>query len=174
MTQAMFNSMFIAAFGTVLGIITTWFWKSRDAAVQKAKAIEIEHQKALARLDALEKKQGIVDAQLVPFNGLMQAMLIKELTHAHTPEMDALMTKIGPPNTLTTTEEARLAVLLKERYERLDDTVPERERDAAFILPAIIRRARDEAQILTDADAMRLKLVSIAAVVAVPITSGEP
>jgi len=176
MTQAMFNSMLLALFGTALGVITTWFWKSRDEAVRKATVIAGEHEAALKRISDLEKKQGIVDAQLVPFNGLMQAMLIKELTHAHTPEMDALMVKLGPPNILTPAEERRLTVMLQERYARPDPSVSEQERDAAFILPAVIRRARSEAQVLQDAEDIRVKLVSIAAVVAVPdrTRGGEP
>jgi len=106
----------------------------------------------------------------VPLNMAMQAMLIKELTHYHAPEMDVLMQNLGPPSTLSESEEARLAVLLDERTREMGPLISPSERDAAAILPVIIKRAKAEAEMLAGAEAMKLRLVTVTAVVGVPVT----
>jgi hypothetical protein len=73
-----------------------------------------------------------------------QAILIKQMTRYHAPEMDALMKKIGPPFILTAVEEHRLYVLLEERARDMGEQIDASERDAAAMLPLIIRRVREE------------------------------
>jgi hypothetical protein len=121
-------------------------------------------QKTLDRITELENKLAVLNQSMVPFNSAFQAILIKELTHIHTPEMDALLVKLGPPNILTQAEEIRLANLLIERADADDPTIPEYERDAARILPAVIRRAHHDIVTAEAIDELRSK-VDMAAVV---------
>ena len=173
MSQAMINSVMLAVFGSALTFIATWFWRSRQGVLDKAKAISEEHQRTLVRLAELEQKLALVNQAVIPISTAFQAILIKELTHAHTPEMDALLVKIGPPNTLTEEEEARLTVMLRERYSQDDPSVPDAERDAAFILPAVVKRARTEADLVSVAEAMKVQLVTVATLIGVPNTTTE-
>ena len=113
------------------------------------------------------------DSTPVPISTAFQAILIKELTHFHTPEMDALMAKIGPPNTLTVVEQERLAVLLNERMKDMGPLISDSERDAARILPAIMKRAKIEQNVITGAEETKVSLVSVAMVVGVPNVKTE-
>jgi len=109
------------------------------------------------RIDALEMKLALVTQSVTPISAAIQAILIKELTHTHKVEMDALLVKVGPPNVLTPEEELRLAAMLKERSK--DPDIPRSERDAAEILPAIIRRA--EAEALEPIDTLSTAIVGV-------------
>lgn len=182
MPQAMINSIAILVFGTALTVVTTWFWKSRDAAVRKAERIAEEHAKTVVRITELEQKLALVNQAVIPISTAFQAILIKELTHYHTPEMDALLVKVGPPITLTPEEEARLAVLLEERTRDMGPQISESERDAATILPAVMKRAREESEslehdeafklkeLLKRAEELKLNLVSMVAVRGLPVS----
>ena len=105
----------------------------------------------------------------IPISTAFQTVLVKQMTHYHTPEMDGLMKKIGPPNTLTEAEEHRLTILLKERTQDMGSEITPSERDAAAILPMVMKRARIEADTLAGAEALKLRLVTVAAVVGLPI-----
>ena len=100
----------------------------------------------VSRVARVEAKMASIGDTILPISMAFQAILIKELTHFHTPEMDALLVKIGPPFALTIGEEARLATLLTQRAEDMGDKITQSEREAATILPAIMRRARVEAE----------------------------
>jgi uncharacterized protein YfkK (UPF0435 family) len=168
MTQAMVNSLGLLLFGTALSFATAWFWKTKDAAVQKARVLAEENTKLASRVTEVETKLALVNQAVIPISTAFQAILIKELTHFHTPEMDALLVKVGPPNTLTDAEAERLATLLIERTRDMGPQISDAERDAATILPAVMKRARVEADVLDSAEALRLKLVTVATVIGVP------
>lgn len=114
----------------------------------------------MGRVQELEMQHALVKASVVPITTAFQALLIKNLTHFHTPVMDALMVKVGPPNTLTTEESEQLARLLEEREADMDGEIPESERIAARILPGVMTLAKMEQEAI-DAE-------SVLAVVAVP------
>lgn len=113
----------------------------------------------LERIGELERQLGIVGAQVAPFNVAFQSMLVKQLTHFHTPENDRLLAKLGGvnvPPTITDEEEAELHVALQAIVD--DPTIPADERDAAEMLPIQIRRVKREAEELAKGEA---KLVDI-------------
>lgn len=92
------------------------------------------------RIVALERRIALLNQQTIPISAAFQAILVQDLTHFHTPEMDALMVKLGPPFILTRVETDRLIALLSERERDLGPEVPQSERDAAHMLPLVIRR----------------------------------
>jgi hypothetical protein len=130
------------------GALVTWlvnrYWFWRADVIKKAELIEIAHDKLINRVLELERQLGLVNQAILPMSSAFQAILVKELTHLHTPEMDALMVKLGPPYLLTEIEEQRLSVLLSERITDLGSEVPDSERDAARMLPLVMKRVRRE------------------------------
>lgn len=125
------------------------------------------------RLTDLESKLALVNAAVIPISTAFQAILIKELTHFHTPEMDALMVKVGPPNILTGEEEIKLSSLLEERTNDMGPLISDSERDAALILPAVMRRAKKEQETLHTAEELKIKLISLAGVIGIPMSTEE-
>jgi hypothetical protein len=172
--ESWLNSIGLVVVGAVLSLAVAVYMFRRTAALEDAKDIAAEHKALIARVAELEAKLTLVNQTVVPINMAMQALLIKELTHYHTPEMDRLMEKLGPPATLTESDELRLALLLEERTRDMGPLITPGERDAAAILPIIVKRARAEAETLTGAEQLRLKLVTVAAVVGLPITVAPP
>ena len=160
MTEAQVNSYLLLGVGTFLTFASTWFWTQRNNARDKANALALEHGKLLGRVTDLEAKLAVLNQAVIPISTAFQAILIKELTHYHTPEMDALLVKLGPPYVLTQADEVRLASLLIARTADVDPLISDSERDAANILPAVIRRVRIEAENLS-ASGLRIKLVSV-------------
>lgn len=118
------NSVIIAILGGALTFITTKFFVTRKERVA-----------LMARITELERKASATDFLVAPVAAAMQAILVKTLTHDHAPELDALLAKLSPYS-LTPEEAERIVVLLEERETEL---VNEEERDAAHILPAVIR-----------------------------------
>lgn len=115
----------------------------------------------VSRITELERQLSLVTQAVVPISTAFQAILIKELTHYHTPRMDELMTRVGPPSTLSIAEEAELAHLLSQRTKDMGDEITESERDAAMILPIVMKRARAEAVLIDGASPSIIRLVSI-------------
>src|SRR5664279_4485455 len=109
------NSILLSFVGVALTFATAWFWFAKNEAVEKARVIAVDHEAVKARLANAEAQLARIDQVVVPINTMMQAMLVRELTHEHKPEMDGLMQKLGPPNSLTEQENARLLELLDER-----------------------------------------------------------
>jgi len=97
-----------------------------------------------ARITALEQEIAKMNLAVQPLSAAFQAVLIKQLTHIHTPELDALLVKLGPPVTLTAEEEVRLSTLLKERTTDMHDEIDDSEREAAEMLPLVIKRVKAE------------------------------
>jgi len=119
-----------------------------------------DHVTLVARVAEMEAKFAVLAQAVVPISTAFQAILIKELTHFHTPRMDELLGKVGPPSILTPSEEQELADALRAREIEVDDRISDAERDAAHILPIIIKRAKAEA--LTPDKPVLFKLVTVA------------
>lgn len=168
-TQAMINSALIVAFGAVLSFIAAWFWFARNAAVRKAEAIAIAHDALVARVAEQETRLRLSEQATqaaAPIVTAFQALMIQKLTHADKPEMDKLMVRVGPPDTLTDDERARLLVMLHERSQDMAPAITDGERDAARILPIVMRMAAEEqAGFATAAGSQDLKLVTIVSAV---------
>jgi len=141
--------------GAALSFLAAWFWFRMNAnAAERKRLVEINdkraeriaqgHDELVARVEANTLMLASMQASVQPISEAYKAMLIKGLTHFHTPEMDALMVKLGPPSTITPEEMARLMVLLKERETVVDAEISDSERDAAHILPVIIKRCIEE------------------------------
>lgn len=82
----------------------------------------------------------------VPLNVALQSILRQELTHFHTPTIDRLLAKLGPPFLLTASEEHALLAAMKQREQDMGDQMSDSEREAAQLLPLIMRRIkRDQA-----------------------------
>lgn len=154
--RAILNSVFISLVGAALSFLTAWFWFQRKKALDAAVALTSEHEKVKLRVADLETKLALVTQAVVPISTAFQAILIKELTHYHTPEMDELMVKIGPPNLLTKDEENRLFILLEERTRDMGPLISESERGAAHILPVVMARARAENEVPENTGEMKL------------------
>jgi hypothetical protein len=143
-----FTSIVLTA---IVGLLIAWFWRSRDAKQKLQKGKDEEREQLKGRVLELEGKLEIVNTQAVGVNALVQSLLVKALTHFHTPVMDALMVKLGDaetgrPPTITDSELDELSMALKQRMFDMGPEISDDERDAAEALPAIIRRARREAQ----------------------------
>ena len=95
------------------------------------------------RVSKLEREQAVMGQGILPMFTAVRGVLIKQLTHYHTPELDALMAKIPD---LTEAETARLFVMLAERTVVVDAQIGPEERDAARMLPMVMERARREAE----------------------------
>jgi hypothetical protein len=95
-------------------------------------------------LDTVTHQLALVGQQVQPITQVFQAILVKELTHFHTPTVDLLLAKLGPPFTLTEEEEVQLLEALKRREQDMGDQMTESEREAAHILPAVIKRVKRE------------------------------
>jgi hypothetical protein len=161
-SQPNLNSLGLFLLATGVGLMTVKFWRRQDTLVRqkeaairkieeeksevtrKAEELAEQHEELQDRVIVLERQLAVVNQSVIPLNAAMQAALIKQLTHFHTPEMDALLVKLAD-NTLTDQEEVRLWEMVAQRERDMGDLIPEEERDAAHILPIIVKRARAEA-----------------------------
>lgn len=157
-----------------LGFVTKLYFTMRSNAATKLKDAVDDKKEIEGRLNTLEGQVALVNAAVVPISTAFQAILIKELTHFHTPEMDKLLAKIGPPNILTSSENDRLAVLLEARTRDLGVEISPSERDAAHILPAVMKRSQLEQSRLQLAEKLGLKLMTLTEVIGVPEHSESP
>lgn len=153
------SSVLLLVIGAGLAFLSTIYWTGRAESAARHKTYLDDNVSRDRRLVDLEKQLALVGAAVVPIATAFQAILIKELTHFHTPEMDLLLTKIGPPASLTEIEFARLIELLAQREIDLGDMISPSERDAARMLPMIMRRA------IMEYDAPMYKTAMIQAVV---------
>lgn len=154
------NSVALILITAGVGWYLRWLGTQRDeriraadklAAEAKEKAESLAAEKVILekRVDDLEKSMVVVNQVAQPLNQMYLAMLVKQLTHLHTPQLDGLLAKIGPPSLLTPDEEVEMAALLKERAEVLDGQIDESERDAAIMLPLVLKRAKREIEEMT-------------------------
>ncbi|HUD11446.1 MAG TPA: hypothetical protein VMS08_03475 [Candidatus Saccharimonadia bacterium] len=118
--------------GTALAtFIATYFWTKRNAA--SGKKI-----KDAMRLDDLERQLSLLNQTIQPISVAFQAILVKKLTHFHTPRLDELLKKVGPPFVLTSQEEVELVRGLKNRTDEVAPSIDENERIAAAMLPFVM------------------------------------
>lgn len=137
--------------------------RKQDETRQSLEQAKHERDDILMRLVKIETSLAVIDQKVMPISTALQTILVKELTHFHTPRMDSLLSRIGPPSQLTDEEEAELTLALLERTRDMGDLISDSERDAAFILPAIMRRAKVECALLHSvvARAYVLKYVAV-------------
>ena len=142
--RMLYNSIAAVFVGSVLTFLSAWHWFHRNAAVREAERLSQERHELANRVTDLEAKLASVSQTVVPMSAAFQAILVRELTHFHTPVMDALLVKLGPPMVLTPEEEEQLIEALAQRMQDMGDQISDSERDAAMMLPAVMRRVKAE------------------------------
>jgi hypothetical protein len=120
--------------GAVIMLFVARLLKGKDS--RTAERLE-EIAKESQKVTELERQVAVLMSDAVPVKALVQALAIAKLTHIHTPEMDALLLKVGPPSTLTASEIDRMESLLRERAA--DPNFDEEERIWARIFPDWLR-----------------------------------
>ena len=126
-------------------------------AVEEARKATVEREK---RLVQLESEMAVLKAQAVPINAAFLAMSIAKLTHLHTPRLDELMKKVGPPSVLTPAEESELAEGLAARMKDMSSEIDDEERIRAEILPSLIKLEKIEALKNTESPTLETMLIS--------------
>ena len=162
--ESLLQTVVILLGGAVLGFFGNWFWRKSDS--RTVTGAERDR-----RITELERQLSLVNQAVVPISTAFQAILIKELTHYHTPRMDELMVKLGPPDVLSEAEEAELIDALDERTRDMGDLISDAERDAARMLPMVMKRARAEteaAAATANAPVIKVVLVPPGAADAIP------
>jgi len=160
LNQVLINSIVLTCLSAALTWFATRYWVNKAALVREADKLAAAHQKLEDTVTELTNQLGLVKQAVVPISTAFQAILVQKLTHFHTPEMDALMVKLGPPSTLTFEEEERLAVMLREREKEVDPQISPEEKDAAHMLPMVMRMVKYEQEKLAEAP-VQLKLVTV-------------
>lgn len=138
-----------ALFSTLLGVVVTWFWRGRTAAVSHkaalaqavtdlAKQRDAERDASIAERADLRAHIQVLEASMKPVNEAFMAVLVKGLTHPKYPEMDALLAKIST-GTLTAHDEETLCAGLQERIANPGKFTSQVELDMAVILPTLLR-----------------------------------
>lgn len=155
------KSVIMLVAGGVVTFLGALYWFKRNEHVKETERIAAEHTELTKRVASLENQLSLVSQTILPMSTAFQAILVKELTHFHTPEVDALLVKVGPPNVLTPAEEKELEIALEKRAREIDPLIDEAERDAARMLPMVMKRSKVESEVLSSA--LRLKLVTVAA-----------
>lgn len=137
MDYALWQSIGLAALAAGLSFLSASIWhrrNKRDADKKEAEALRTRRAEGVdERLRAME----LTLASVAPLAEVFRASLIKDLTHFHTPVLDDLLRRI---DTLTNPEREDMFRLLKERAVSLNGRIDEFERDAATMLPLVMRR----------------------------------
>ena len=81
----------MVVFSASLGFLAQRYFSSRKELRADALELATEKKAIMVRIAELETKLALVNAVVVPISTAFQAILIKELTHFHAPEMDALI-----------------------------------------------------------------------------------
>jgi hypothetical protein len=153
--QNVIVSLGLALFGAFLAFSSTWYWFEKSAAIRAGEIAAEARQKIIAdqvitdaamkaRLAELKLQLNLVRQAVIPISAAFQAVLIKELTHYHTPQTDALLAKLSA-KTLTIAEEKELIRALARRTKDMGPKISDSERDAATILPFVMKRVRTQA-----------------------------
>jgi hypothetical protein len=140
-SQSFLNSIGVGILLAAMALMTTWFWRAKDAAVEKARILAAEHTAVLARLTELEARERASSQVMTPIVTAFQAILVQKLTHLHKPVLDALLVKVGPPTTLTAAEHKELMSELHDRSVDMDPSIGDEERGAAKMLPLVMPMA---------------------------------
>jgi len=117
----------------------------RMAGFRKGMDALLEKQTALTSLVAELQAHMVSRVDAVTLNVALQRKLVQELTHFHTPTTDKLLAKLEP-FTLTNEEEVELLAAMKDREVDMDKEITDSERDAAHMLPYVIKRVKEEVQ----------------------------
>jgi hypothetical protein len=132
----------LVALAAALTFIGAWVLHERTAtALVRSRAAEREAA-LVARIAELERMQAAQQASLMPINAAMQAIWARKLTNAHTPEFDALLAKVVRPEALTEAEEVQFNGYLEAVVADTSGAHTPSERDAAHMLPGLIRAVR--------------------------------
>ena len=135
----------LALFPFALGfVIKNVFHSSLGKTATKVKDVHDKNEETQKEIAELRLQLALVGASVAPISVAFQAILIKELTHFTLQRWMRCWLRSGPPNVLSDEEFDRLAVMLAERSKDLGEEMSARERDAAFILPAVMRRVSEE------------------------------
>jgi H+/gluconate symporter-like permease len=138
------KSVLIAVLTAALLFLGAAYWRKSGQQDKADEAEELRKRSVSDRLQELEANMRMLGIAVQPITAAMAAVLVKSLTHFHTPETDALLAKVGPPNVLTAIEEAHLVELLANRTRDMGSEFSDSERNAAKLLPLIIERTRIE------------------------------
>ena len=157
--QVFINSIILLVLSTLLSFLSAYFWFVKTQTAKDRDKALAAHDKSVADIFALQKEIDILQHSIQPISGAFQAMLIEKLTHEHEIESDALLVKIGPPNVLTPTETLRLGVLLDIRIADQTGRISDNEKDAATILPVVMRMAELERKTLIEAGKIPINAV---------------
>ena len=141
---AFVNSGILIVITAVIAFLSTRYWTNRRLIMLERDKTVLSNALRDDKITTLQTQLAVISAAVVPISTAFQSILIKELTHYHTPELDELMKRIGPPSQLNEIETARLEFLLTERSKDMAKEIPESERDAATMLPLVIKRAKAE------------------------------
>jgi hypothetical protein len=132
-TPVIFNSIGIVVLTALLSFAAAVYWHNKR-----------QGEKRDDEIADLKRQMAILQIPVQQMNAAFQAMLVKQLTHFHTRELDELLKKLGPPMVLTADDRARLTILLQEREADVDGQIDDSERDAAHMLPMVMKRVADE------------------------------
>lgn len=141
----------------VLTFLAALHWHAKKVRQDALDVITEEQRLLRVQVSEIKVALGVIGATIQPLSVVFQAALTKQLTHMHTPEMDALLAMLDP-FVLTIEQEARLAVLLAERTRDMGGEISDSERDAAMMLPFVMKRVRAEKRLY---GAGELKLVIV-------------
>jgi len=162
--ESTINSGAIALLGIAVTAGVTFVFTQRTNHRQDARDLAAGHRELVQEVASLKERLAALDAEVMPISTAFTQVLVAKLTHMHTPELDALLAKIGPPFTLSTDEEASMYVLLHKRQIEVDDLIDSEERDAAAILGAahgaLIRMSRAEQEHIAVAGAVKLTVAT--------------
>src|ERR1700674_2615584 len=134
-----------AVLGVVLTFLGTLFWSRKRAQALAAEASVATITEREKRIVELERQVALLGLTVQPLSAAFQAILVKQLSHFHTPHIDLLLSKLGPPVLLTQSEEVELAKELAQRAVDVASEITDDERGAALMLPYVIQRVRREA-----------------------------
>lgn len=163
---SLFQSALLAIFSAVLSFMVAAYWFVRKRDAEAAKAL-------LHRIATLESQTAVAAQALQPISTAMQAILVKQLTHYHTPELDALLAKLDPFS-LTPEEEIRLYHLLDERTRDMGPLIDASERNAAEMLPFVIKRVKEDTDRASEQVALQTVVVPMDVAETEPIPPTTP
>lgn len=130
----------LAAFLCSLCVFIAKYRAAKKHCQQICDAATTERVSLTNRIAELEKSASVINQAVQPISVAFLGIIIKDLTHFHTPEMDALLLKLAPPISLSKAEINRLTVLLRQRMRQLGKTISPAERNAATMLPMVLKR----------------------------------
>lgn len=127
----------------VVSVASAWYWFNRRTAQDATNKLADAASATNDRILDLERQLAAMQANVMPISAAFQAVLIKQLTHFHTPILDALLERAAD-GVLTDEQEQQLADELKLRASEVDATIDNSEREAAVMLPMVMKRVRAE------------------------------